>query len=168
MKRRSLLAASLGGALTLALASDGVAWIRTGLSSGRLSADAVEVMTAVGSAVLDGCLPNSRAERQDALTALLGRLEGVISAFSAATQAELSQLLALLSAPPGRMIFAGLSGPWPEANLGQIQRALESMRLSKLAVRQQAYHALRDLTNAAYFADPQAWPLMGYPGPRPL
>ena len=40
------------------------------------------------------------------------------------------------------------------------------MRTSRIGLRQQAYHALRDLTNAAYFADPQTWPLMGYPGPR--
>ena len=36
----------------------------------------------------------------------------------------------------------------------------------RLALRQQAYHALRDLTNAAHYADPQIWALMGYPGPR--
>ena len=39
------------------------------------------------------------------------------------------------------------------------------MRTSTLELRQQAYHALRDLTNAAFYANPDVWPLLGYPGP---
>jgi hypothetical protein len=42
------------------------------------------------------------------------------------------------------------------------------MRLSSLALKQQGYHALRDLTNAAYFSDPTAWQRMGYPGPSDI
>ena len=34
------------------------------------------------------------------------------------------------------------------------------------AEMQQAYQALRDLTNAAWFADPEAWSAIGYPGPQ--
>ena len=49
-----------------------------------------------------------------------------------------------------------------------LQQALQDMRTSGLAMRQQIYHALRDLTNAAYYADPKAWPMLGYPGPRAL
>ena len=40
------------------------------------------------------------------------------------------------------------------------------MRLSTLALRQQAFHAMRDLINAAWFADPSTWAAIGYPGPR--
>ena len=39
------------------------------------------------------------------------------------------------------------------------------MRASRIALRQQAYHALRDLTHAAYFADAATWARLGYPGP---
>jgi hypothetical protein len=42
------------------------------------------------------------------------------------------------------------------------------MRVSSLALKQQAYQALRDLTNAAYYADPSAWNVLGYPGPKAL
>jgi hypothetical protein len=42
------------------------------------------------------------------------------------------------------------------------------MRDSSLALRQQAYHALRDLTNGGYFADAAPWAVMGYPGQRPV
>ena len=40
------------------------------------------------------------------------------------------------------------------------------MRTASLTLPQQAYHALRDLTNAAYFADAASWSQLGYPGPR--
>jgi hypothetical protein len=33
-----------------------------------------------------------------------------------------------------------------------------------MALRQQVFHALRDLTNAAYFADASTWAAIGYPG----
>ena len=62
-------------------------------------------------------------------------------------------------------MLAGLKTAWADADPAEIQASLESMRLSSLNLRQQIYHALRDLTNAAYYADPIAWPLMGYPGP---
>jgi len=42
------------------------------------------------------------------------------------------------------------------------------MRVSGTTLRRQAYHALRDLTQAAYFSDPGTWAALGYPGPRPL
>ncbi|GAB4554922.1 MAG: hypothetical protein Tsb007_11300 [Rhizobacter sp.] len=98
----------------------------------------------------------------------MARLDDVLGAFPPAVQTELSQLLAILAAVPGRAALAGLHVSWSAANTAQIQSALQGMRTSSLAVRQQAYHALRDLTNAAYYADPQIWPLMGYPGPRTL
>jgi hypothetical protein len=43
---------------------------------------------------------------------------------------------------------------------------LQGLRTSSLSLRQQVYHALRDLTNAAWFADAAAWSAIGYPGQR--
>jgi hypothetical protein len=42
------------------------------------------------------------------------------------------------------------------------------MRRSSLILRRQAYHALRDLTQGAYFADASTWATLGYPGPNPI
>lgn len=89
-----------------------------------------------------------------------------MSAFPFHMQSELSQLLALLATAPGRSVLAGLPVEWTSASARDVQAALQAMRTSSLALRQQAYHALRDLTNAAYFADASTWAVMGYPGPR--
>ena len=126
---------------------------------------AAAAAAAVALAVLDGALPGAETARSQAIAAHLARLEAAIAAFPAATQSELSQLLALLASAPGRLALAGLSTAWPQARVEQVQAALQGMRLSSLSLKQQAYHALRDLTNAAYFSDESAWPGMGYPGP---
>lgn len=167
MERRSLLKLGVGAAALLALAGGGVALFQPGLAAGRLTASGKTVFDAVARAVLDGSLPQTAAEKRAALDAQLKRLDEVILAFPSAVQAELSQLLAILSTGAGRRVLAGLSTDWPDASAAEIQAAFDDMRLSGLVARQQAYHALRDLTNAAFYADASAWPLIGYPGPRP-
>ncbi len=166
MQRRTLLKLGLGATVLLAVVGGGLAMLEPGLSGGRLSAPATAVFSALARAILYGSLPADAAERQTAIADHLQRLENILAAFPAATQAELSQLLALLSSTAGRVALAGLHSDWPDASVTDLQQALQDMRTSGLAMRQQIYHALRDLTNAAYYADPKAWLMLGYPGPR--
>jgi hypothetical protein len=168
MQRRSFLKLGIGVTAVLVLAGGGVALFQPGIVEGRLTVAGREVFTAVARAVLNGSLPESTASQAEILQAHLQRLDDVLAAFPTAVQAELSQLLALLAAAPGRAAFAGLHVSWPQASVAQVQAALQAMRTSSLALRQQAYHALRDLTNAAYYADSQAWLQLGYPGPRAI
>ncbi|MED5622129.1 hypothetical protein [Ideonella sp. BN130291] len=166
MQRRRLLQLGLGGAAVLALAGAGVALVRPGLTGGRLSAGGRAVFRAVGAAVLDGALPTDASARLRSLDGLLARLEGTIAGLAPHAQDELSTLLALLASAPGRVGLAGLTTDWSDASVAQVHAALQAMRTSALAVRQQAYFALRELTNAAYFADPTTWAWLGYPGPN--
>lgn len=168
MQRRRFLTLGLGATAALVLAGGGFALIQPGLDQGRLTAAGRSVFSAVARAVLDGSLPAEPVLRERALLAHLQRLDDTLGGFPSPVQSELSQLLAMLAAAPGRIAFAGLHTPWADADVPQIQQALQAMRTSSLVLKQQAYHALRDLTNAAYFADPQAWKMMGYPGPRAL
>jgi hypothetical protein len=135
---------------------------------GALTAEWNDVLRGVARAVLDGTLPREDPERTRVLDAHMQRLAETISGLPAAARAELAQLLSVLAFGPGRLLFAGLASPWPSATTEQILESLQSMRTSSLQLRMQAYHALRDLTYAAYFADPSTWPAIGYPGPRTL
>jgi hypothetical protein len=162
MQRRTLLRMGAGSAVALALAGGGLALWRPGFRDGRLGASAREVFRAVGLAVLDGLWPAQAAPRE---AAVLGRLEATISGLPPPTRAELSQLLTLLSLGPARQMLAGLRPAWSAASVAQVQEALQGMRVSPRQVRQQAYHALRDLSMAAYFAGAETWAPMGYPGP---
>jgi hypothetical protein len=168
MKRRRLLKISLASAAVLAVAGGLLGSLEPGLRDGKLSAGGRAVFRAVARAVLEGALPAGGEAQQRALDQHLNRLDGAIAAFPRPVQAELNQLLALLASSAGRLGLAGLRSAWVEASVADLSAALTGMRYSSLELRQQAYHALRDLTNAAYFADESTWPLLGYPGPQPL
>ena len=165
MQRRRLLKLGVSTAVALAVTVVGLVRLRPENFAGHLSPKAIVIFGAVARAVLDGSLPEMASARDDQVQALLGRVGDAIAALPPATQAELSQLISLLATPPGRRLLTGLTTTWDEATVGELQACFQRMRTSSLSLRQQTYHALRDLTNAAFYADPQAWPLMGYPGP---
>jgi len=166
MQRRTLIKAGLSVSALLAAAGAGVAWIRPGFAAGRITTEAEFVCSAVARAVLDTALPQPKELRQAALRVHLTRMSELVLALPAPTQTELSNLLALLASAPGRLLLAGLASTWADADSKELQLCLERLRLSPSPIRQQIYHALRDLTNAAFYAEPSAWPLMGYPGPQ--
>lgn len=168
MQRRSFLTLGVGATAALVLVGGGFALFQPGLQDDRLTVTSREVFTAVALAVLDGSLPADPAQRISAIQRHLQRVDDALAAFPTAVQSELSQLLAILVSAPGRVALAGLHTPWANASVEQVQSALQGMRVSPLALKQQAYQALRDLTNAAYYADPSAWSVLGYPGPRTL
>lgn len=168
MQRRTLVKLGVASAAVLALGGGVAALMQAGLQNGKLGEAGREVFRAVGRAVLQGSLPTDDAARQVALDGLLGRIDELTLALPTHAQDELSQLLSLLASAPGRHLMAGLSQAWPVASDADIQLALQGMRLSALALRQQAYAALHDITAAAYFTDASTWPLLGYPGPPKL
>ena len=165
MQRRTLLTLGAGAGLAVALAGWGAHAWRPGWVDGRLSADARALWAALATAVLEGVLPTDPGVQRVALDHHLGRLEVAISGLAPATRGELSELMAILCMAPGRLALTGLSAPWARASVAEIQAALQAMRVSDSDTRQQVYHALRDLTNAAWFADAGTWVAMGYPGP---
>ncbi len=170
MQRRTLLGLGVAGGLALAVLGGGAAWtLRTpAWHRGALSPAGREICLAVARAVLDGSLPAGSDRRAQALDAFILRLSAAIASLPPATQAQLDELLSLLATAPGRRMMAGLSQAWGTASAVDVQAALQSMRASSLGLRRQAYHALRDLTQGAYFADPATWAAMGYPGPQPI
>lgn len=168
MQRRTIFRLGVGAALILASAGGAISLFRPGVSEGRLTPAGRAVFAAVARAVLDGSLPADSKAMPAVMDAHLERVSDAVAAFPASTRDEISQLLALLAAAPGRVALAGLNQDWDRASIADIQRALQSMRTSTLDLRQQAYHALRDLTNAAFYSNPDAWPLLGYPGPTPV
>ncbi len=168
MQRRTLLKLGVvsGGLLTVA----GAAWWawRPALTARKLTPEGAELVAAVAAAVLEGLLPPEPSARLAALQRHRRRFEDTLAGLPQHLYAEVDQLLTVLASPPGRRFLAGIPDTWAVASTGAVQAALQEMRTSSLALRQQAYHALRDLTNAAWFSDPEAWTAIGYPGPRTI
>lgn len=164
LPRRRFLRLGVAGALVFAVAG-GAAWLwRPGVSEGRLTHSGRAVLGAVATAVLEGSLPPGASN----LARHLDRVGQVIAGFPKGTQNELAQLLGLLSMAASRLWLTGLAVDWSRASAPQVEAALRRMRSSDNNLHQQAYHALRDLTNAAFYAQPEHWTLMNYPGPTPV
>lgn len=170
MKRRTLLKVGIGAGVLLAVAGGGVALLKPGLVDGnkRLGPEARALMSAVALAVLDGFWPAAGPARDADMARHLDQLDASIAALPAGTRSELAQLLSLLASSGGRLAVAGLSSDWAKASVAEVGAALEGLRYSKLALRQQIYFALRDLNAAVFFTEPAHWALVGYPGPRDI
>jgi hypothetical protein len=168
MNRRGLLKLGFGVAVALGVVGGGLVLLRPGLIDRKLSPHARVLMRAVGLVVLDGLWPAPGPLLEAALAAHLDILDKTISGFPLPVRNELSEVFALLTNRAGRWSIAGLYPDWDRASNTDVHEALKSMRDSGLAIRQQIYHALRDLHNAAFFSDPAHWPLIGYPGPKVL
>ncbi len=168
MQRRTLLKLGATSAILVAVVGGAAALIQPGLASGTLTPAGREVFRAIALGVLDKTLPEQNVAKDAALTALLGRIDVLINGLPPHAQVELSQLLSILASGAGRRALAGLSTPWGSASAAEVQSALQDMRFSSLAVRQQAYAALHDITAGAYFSEPISWLMLGYPGPLVL
>lgn len=166
MQRRRLLKLGLGSGAALALAGVSAAWLSApSWRGGRLLPAGQRVVRAVARAVLDGSWPDAGVALAQSLDTHVARMELTLAALAPSVQADVADLLSLLATAPGRVALAGLATPWDEATIVAVQQALQSMRVSRLTLRRQAYHALRDLTLATHFADARTWSLLSYPGP---
>lgn len=167
MKRRTVLRLGIVGSVFVALGG-GLALWRPALHDGRLTPEARDIFRAAARAVLEGALAASPIAGDAELDAQVERVEAMLAGFPSHARKELSLLLGLIGTAPGRRVIAGLDVGWAEASTDQLQHALQRMRTSSFTMRQQAYHALRDLTNGAFYVDPSHWAQLGYPGPPEL
>ena len=170
LSRRTFVAAGLIGAAALATAS----WLRGphvpahAHARRALDTDGEAIFAAVAPVLLDGALPTDKSGRDAALERTLAGIDTAIAGLSPAAQAELAELIALLALPPVRLGIARVSDPWSAASAADVRRFLDTCRASRFTLMRAAYDALHDLTFAAWYGNPDAWPAIGYPGPPAL
>jgi hypothetical protein len=168
MQRRTVLQLGLAASVTVALGAGLIATVTRGRENGRLTTPAREMFAAVARGVLGPLIPPESAAARVLLEAHLDRLDAAIQGMPPQVQAEIDELATIAASAPGRRWLIGLSTPWADATAQQVETALSGLRGSSLALRQQVYQALRELTNAAFFADTGTWALLGYAGQRPV
>jgi hypothetical protein len=167
--RRSFLKAGIAGAAALALARSLSASSPAPASAhqAELTPDARAMFAAVIPVFLDGALPVG-GEAADARAQTLAAVEEAIAGLPPASRAELAGLFSLLSFAPTRWIATGIWSAWPHAPTGAIAAFLDRWRSSRFALLRSAYGALHQLVFAAWYAQPRAWPAIGYGGPPSL
>lgn len=168
--RRTFIAAGAVGAGALAIAG----WWKDAPpgevpgSRPPISPDGLDILRAAVPVLLAGALPAESHARVAAIDETMAALGVAIGGLPVAAQAELAQLFALLSLPPVRLAVARLDAPWAQAAPLQVRAALDRFRDSPLILLRAAYDALHQLTFAAWYGNPHAWPAIGYPGPPEL
>lgn len=158
--RRTFIKTGLAGGTLLACAG----WLNAA-GPRVLKPDEREMLAAIASVLLAGALPVDAAARQQAVARTVDGIATAVAGLSAATQKEVGELFGLLVLAPARYLLAGVAAPWREAAPGEIADFLESWRNSRLGLLQSGYLALHDLTFGAWYARPENWASIGYPGP---
>lgn len=168
VSRRKFLKFGLAGGLLLAAA--GAARAQKGYRAAS-GAEQFEVLTEGDREVIAAIAPVMLAGTGAAgaeMAAIVGSVDRAAAGLPPHLQAEVKQLFALLASWPGRRLLAGVSAPWPQASAAEVAAFLERWRFSHWALFQQAYQALHELVLAAWYARPDSWPAIGYPGPPAL
>jgi hypothetical protein len=171
ISRRTLLKAGVAGGAALFLAR----WLQAATeppaagaeNAGALDPAARAVVAAIIPVFLDGALPDG-SEATSARAATLADVERIIAGLPPATRKELADLFSLLVFPPTRGLIAGIWSPWPETTREAVVSFLTRWRDSRFALLRSAYAALHQLVFSAWYANPRAWPAIGYPGPPQL
>lgn len=154
--RREFLKTGLAGALLLNVAG----CTHPAQGNGR-----TVVLTALIPVFLAGVLPRGGATRPELIARTVAGVDKAIAGLALATQKEVGELFDLLSFTPTRIIVAGVWSPWPEASAEAIGRFLESWRNSRFDLLKSGYAALHDLIFSAWYARPDTWTAIDYPGP---
>jgi hypothetical protein len=103
----------------------------------------------------------------DALSVGL-RADALLSKVDDTGRVEFRQLLNLLESGLSS-VFSGVGmAPFTSLSPEQQDAVLDGWKTSRLLLKRTGYHALRGLVLGPYFANPEVWPHMGYPGPPPL
>jgi hypothetical protein len=154
--RREFLKTGVGGALLLNIAA---------CTSPPAEDRRAVVLAALIPVFLDGALPAGGEARSELITRTIAGVDKAISGLSLATQKEIGELFDLLSFAPTRMIAAGIWSSWPDASPEAIGKFLESWRHSRFDLLKSGYAALHDLIFGAWYARPDTWAAIDYPGP---
>ena len=165
--RRRFLKAGVAGSLALAFAGA----LRADPGYRAAAADTpLEVLGAGDREVLAAIVPAMLAGTggPQQVGAVVASVDRALAGLPPHLQREVGQLFALLGFAPARWLLAGIRRPWQEASVEEVAAFLERWRTSRFALQQQAYLALHDLVVASWYARPDAWPAIGYPGPPRL
>ena len=154
--RREFLKTGLAGGLLLNIA----ACARAGENDGRS-----RVLSALIPVMLAGALSPRPEDAERQINRTLSGVETAIKGLSLATQKEIGELFDLLTFPLTRMLAAGLWSPWEEATPSSLNAFLDSWRHSRFDLLKSGYAALHDLILGTWYAQPESWAAIGYPGP---
>ena len=164
--RRTILRYGLGGALVLAAGAAGIALQDTLLRQPMAKLQVLDQRTfSILVAVADRIAPAGGGFPSAEELQVAEKIDGLLARMDPAVGGEIKQVLLLLENALAGLVFDGRTKPFTRMMPEAQDDALRSWQNSRLDVRRTAYTALHGLCAAAYYASPEIYPLVGYPGP---
>ncbi|HVI74379.1 MAG TPA: gluconate 2-dehydrogenase subunit 3 family protein [Anaeromyxobacteraceae bacterium] len=166
--RRSFLRRGLVGAALLALGGGG--WLATRKTRvGPSAAGPLKVLSpqeaAVLLAVADRLVPERQGFPRPRALGLATGMDAVVAMAHPATQLELKRLVRLFESAAAGLLLDAQPRLFTESTPAQQDQRLRAWQTSRIALRRTGFHALKRLVYASYYASPETWSAVGYPGP---
>jgi hypothetical protein len=159
--RRSILKYGLIGAAVLATGGVALTLQPTVLRAPKAP---LECFDDVEYAILWALVSRLAPPDADALD-IAGKLDKTFAAADLGTQAEFKQVLRLIENGLPGLFLDGRPRPFSAASPDVQDTTLERWRTSRISVRRTAFKAINQLIGAAYYASPETYAAVGYPGP---
>jgi len=116
-------------------------------------------------AIVGPSLPDEPEERQQAIDAVILRVDDALYRFGPPNQAEFRQLLDLLHFTPTRLAVARVTSSWENVSADQAEAFLARWRNSRFGLLNAGYIGLIQVTNVAWYGHESHHAVSGYPGP---
>ena len=109
--------------------------------------------------------PHPAFDDGEAVNAATAQLDRSLQAASPFVQDEVLNLLGMLSLPLTRGPLTGIWGDLAQASPAQLEAFLLRWRDSRFELLRKGHKALLQLLQLSWYATPQSWAAVGYPGP---
>ncbi|MCX9157761.1 hypothetical protein OPU71_16675 [Niveibacterium sp. 24ML] len=137
-------------------------------SYGFLSPQDRAILAALAPAMLAGAWPNDVARAKHETLTLLRGIDTALMGMPPRVRDDMRKLFALLGRNAGRVLVAGSLVGWAQVSPARASDMIQGWRDHSLALMQQAYGGLHDLTMGVWYGNPEHFADCGYPGPPML
>jgi Gluconate 2-dehydrogenase subunit 3 len=93
------------------------------------------------------------------------KVDAVVAGLHPGAQKEMRRLLNLFEGALAGFVFEGQLRPFTACSPWEQDDRLRGWAQSRVTLRRSGFRALKKLIYAAYYASPETWPAIGYPGP---
>lgn len=165
--RRRLLKYGLASAAIIAVAPFAVRRQPPAVAAGfvHLRERDVAIWRALIPALLADALPEASAQREPLIAEILLRIDGALGLLRPPLRQATLDMLDFVDLAPPRGLSGGYWGRWRDASVAEASAVLESWSTSRLELLRACYRSLHDFVMGAWYAMPQSWSAIGYPGP---
>lgn len=168
-RRRFLRRGLAGGALLVAAGTLPFAFRSTRLRPARgplrlLSAEEYSVLAAAAARIVPGDGAGPKWPTAEALDCA-GKIDALMARVHPDVGNDFRRLLRLLESSAFGALQAGSPRPFTQASPAEQTARLEGWRTSRLDLLRSGYQAVKRLAHASYYASPETYALVGYPGP---